>query len=172
MAGRSGLETSSTTNADAAVVTKTRVISSTQSQTVAGTDAKLAPSDHGQRQLEQVAITTGSNTQATVTGAAFMVVGFRAGSIQQLQNNGTRLNPFQPYREREGETRLCIFLSITMQLPYWMSSFEELRLADYQQHWRYGSTKGQAGAPEKPKVPAIFSPTFTSSTQAYSRRSW
>ncbi|KAJ5156638.1 hypothetical protein N7492_009441 [Penicillium capsulatum] len=60
---------------------------------------------------------------------------------------GTGSTPFSPFSEKDGtSTTTNYYQSISFMQPYNKFSFEELRLADYQQGRRYGNASGQPGA--------------------------
>lgn len=60
---------------------------------------------------------------------------------------GTGGTPFNPFTEKDANSNtMNHFQSISFMQPYNKWSFEELRLADYQQGRRFGNGSGQAGA--------------------------
>ncbi|MCJ1472218.1 Nuclear pore complex protein Nup98-Nup96 [Lambiella insularis] len=62
---------------------------------------------------------------------------------------GTGSTPFQPFTEKDAPGSGATtnhYQSISCMQPYLKFSFEELRLADYNQGRRYGNSNGQAGA--------------------------
>ncbi|KAL1870974.1 hypothetical protein Plec18167_007281 [Paecilomyces lecythidis] len=93
---------------------------------------------------------TGGTTGGFGTGAATTGFGAAAGSAFQGSIppcEGTGGTPFNPVTEKDsGSSVTNHYQSITYMQPYSRYSFEELRLADYQQGRRYGNGSGQAGA--------------------------
>ncbi|KAI4104303.1 MAG: hypothetical protein LQ339_003922 [Xanthoria mediterranea] len=89
----------------------------------------------------------GSNNQtAGAFGAAAPSSTALATNVAECQGTGS--TPFQAFSEKEtpSGTQTNHFQSITFMQPYKNYSFEELRLADYNQGRRYGNGSGQAGA--------------------------
>lgn len=85
----------------------------------------------------------GSNTNTTAGGFGS---GFGANTTAQT-NNGTGGTPFQAFQEKDGATsQTSHYQSLTFQQPYQNKSFEELRVEDYLQGRRYGTSNGQAGS--------------------------
>lgn len=85
-----------------------------------------------------------SNTQTGLFGAPqSTALGTVAGDCQ-----GTGSTPFQAFTEKDApnSSHTNHFQSISFMAPYNKFSFEELRLADYNQGRRYGNGSGQAGA--------------------------
>lgn len=90
--------------------------------------------------------TTNTSTGFGGSNAGGAFGGFGASTAGN-NNNGTAATPFQAFQEKEQTgTGMQAFQSITFQDPYKSKSFEELRVEDYAQGRRYGSTNGQAGA--------------------------
>ncbi|KAJ5646535.1 hypothetical protein N7490_002907 [Penicillium lividum] len=76
---------------------------------------------------------------STGTGTAFQ------GALPPCE--GTGGTPFNAFTEKDTNTSATNhYQSISFMQPYSKFSFEELRLADYQQGRRYGNGSGQAGA--------------------------
>ncbi|KAL8736465.1 MAG: hypothetical protein Q9166_000257 [cf. Caloplaca sp. 2 TL-2023] len=86
-----------------------------------------------------------SNNQTSGFGAA-PTSSALASNTAECQGTGS--TPFQAFTEKEGVngSQTNHFQSITFMQPYKNFSFEELRLADYNQGRRYGNGSGQAGA--------------------------
>lgn len=75
------------------------------------------------------------------SGTAFQQPG--AGAVCE----GTGSTPFNAFTEKDTSANVTNhYQSICFQQPYTKFSFEELRLADYQQGRRFGNGSGQAGA--------------------------
>ncbi|GKZ89861.1 hypothetical protein AnigIFM59636_001108 [Aspergillus niger] len=106
---------------------------------------------------------TGGFGSSTGTGGAFGTSGgtggfgstpsgFGSGTGTAFQqaippSDGTGSTPFSPFTEKDGNTTgMNHYQSITFMAPYSKYSFEELRLADYNQGRRFGNGSGQAGA--------------------------
>ncbi|KAL9031372.1 MAG: hypothetical protein Q9196_000589 [Gyalolechia fulgens] len=89
----------------------------------------------------------GSSTNQTTTAFGGAPLSSALGS-NNTECQGTGSTPFQAWTEKEGTTgnQTNHFQSITFMQPYKNFSFEELRLADYNQGRRYGNGSGQAGA--------------------------
>ncbi|USW52842.1 Putative nuclear protein [Septoria linicola] len=88
--------------------------------------------------------TTGSGFGASNTNNTSGGFGGFGGNTAQT-NNGTAAVPFQAFQEKDGATnQTSHFQSITFQQPYQSKSFEELRVEDYLQGRRQGTTNGQA----------------------------
>lgn len=89
-----------------------------------------------------------NNTTAGGFGANNNTGGFGGGPPAGAQNNtGTANTPFAAHIEKDSASSTnSHYQSITFQQPYQNYSFEELRLADYNQGRRYGTSNGQAGA--------------------------
>ncbi|KAL8734462.1 MAG: hypothetical protein Q9181_003165 [Wetmoreana brouardii] len=87
-----------------------------------------------------------SNNQTTSTFSGAPISSALGNAVPECQGTGS--TPFQAYTEKEGATgnQTNHFQSITFMQPYKNYSFEELRLADYNQGRRYGNGSGQAGA--------------------------
>ncbi|KAJ5544262.1 hypothetical protein N7513_007073 [Penicillium frequentans] len=76
---------------------------------------------------------------STGTGTAFQ------GALPPCE--GTGGTPFSAFTEKDTNTSATNhYQSVSFMQPYSKFSFEELRLADYQQGRRYGNGSGQAGA--------------------------
>ncbi|KAL8896279.1 MAG: hypothetical protein Q9192_003180 [Flavoplaca navasiana] len=95
----------------------------------------------------------GSNTFGSSNTPAAGAFGAAAPTSTALATNvaecqGTGSTPFQAFSEKDTPTgsQTNHFQSITFMQPYKNYSFEELRLADYNQGRRYGNGSGQAGA--------------------------
>ncbi|EAS36157.3 nucleoporin SONB [Coccidioides immitis RS] len=76
-------------------------------------------------------------------GSAFGSGTALAGAIPPA--SGTANPPFSAYEEKDS-SGTCHYQSISCMQPYLKYSFEELRVADYDQGRRYGNASGQAGA--------------------------
>ncbi|KAL8665878.1 MAG: hypothetical protein Q9168_007607 [Polycauliona sp. 1 TL-2023] len=88
-----------------------------------------------------------SNAQTTgAFGAAGPSSTALASNVAECQGTGS--TPFQAFSEKDTPTgaQTNHFQSITFMQPYKNYTFEELRLADYNQGRRYGNGSGQAGA--------------------------
>ncbi|KAL9020884.1 MAG: hypothetical protein Q9185_001847 [Variospora sp. 1 TL-2023] len=87
-----------------------------------------------------------SNNQTTTAFGGAPLSSALASSNAECQGTGS--TPFQAFQEKEGGTgnQTNHFQSITFMQPYKNFSFEELRLADYNQGRRFGNGSGQAGA--------------------------
>ncbi|KAL9603163.1 MAG: hypothetical protein Q9219_001366 [cf. Caloplaca sp. 3 TL-2023] len=87
-----------------------------------------------------------SNNQSTTGFGGAPLSSALASNTTECQGTGN--TPFSAYSEKEGTTgnHTNHFQSITFMPPYKNFSFEELRLADYNQGRRYGNGSGQAGA--------------------------
>lgn len=82
--------------------------------------------------------TTGTGTGFGGGGTAFQ------GALPTCEGTGN--TPFNPWTEKDSNTSATNhYQSISFMQPYSKWSFEELRLADYQQGRRYGNGSGQAG---------------------------
>ncbi|KAL8856338.1 MAG: hypothetical protein Q9178_007029 [Gyalolechia marmorata] len=95
----------------------------------------------------------GSNTFGSSNNQPVGAFGAAAPTSTALATNtaecqGTGSTPFQAFTEKDNPTgnQTNHFQSITFMQPYKNYSFEELRLADYNQGRRYGNGSGQAGA--------------------------
>ncbi|KAL8690487.1 MAG: hypothetical protein Q9218_004077 [Villophora microphyllina] len=91
--------------------------------------------------------TFGSSNNQTSTGfAGAPISSALGGAVPECQGTGS--TPFQATVEREGATsnQNNHYQSIAFMQPYKNYSFEELRLADYNQGRRFGNGSGQAGA--------------------------
>lgn len=110
-----------------------------------------------------------SNTGTTGFGSSGTTTGFGAGAantgfggtgtaFQGAQTcEGTGGTPFNPFTEKDANsTATNHYQSISFMQPYSKFSFEELRLADYQQGRRFGNASGQPGG--------FGAPAFGSST--------
>ncbi|KAI4090764.1 MAG: hypothetical protein LQ344_004544 [Seirophora lacunosa] len=91
--------------------------------------------------------TFGSSNNQTTTGFGGAPLSSALAS-NSAECQGTGSTPFQAFQEKEGGTgnQTNHFQSITFMQPYKNFSFEELRLADYNQGRRFGNGSGQAGA--------------------------
>ncbi|KAJ5168383.1 uncharacterized protein N7482_003977 [Penicillium canariense] len=102
---------------------------------------------------------SGFGTGASATNTAF------GGSGTAFQGappacEGTGGTPFNPFTEKDANsTATNHYQSISFMQPYSKFSFEELRLADYQQGRRFGNASGQAGG--------FGAPAFGSSTGGF-----
>ncbi|KAL8871264.1 MAG: hypothetical protein Q9174_002867, partial [Haloplaca sp. 1 TL-2023] len=85
-----------------------------------------------------------SNTQ-TASGFGAPASTALGAPIPECQGTGS--TPFQAFTEKEGSgNQTNHYQSVAFMQPYKNYSFEELRLADYNQGRRYGNGSGQAGA--------------------------
>ncbi|OGE51926.1 hypothetical protein PENARI_c011G00527 [Penicillium arizonense] len=85
-----------------------------------------------------------TNTAAPATGFGASGSAFQ-GSTAACE--GTGGSPFNAYTEKDTTSNATNhYQSIVFQQPYSKFSFEELRLADYQQGRRFGNGSGQPGA--------------------------
>lgn len=90
---------------------------------------------------------TGSGFGASTTPSGFGGAGGTAFQGQLPPCEGTGGTPFNPVQEKDTSANVNNhYQSITFQQPYQKYSFEELRLADYNQGRRFGNGSGQAGA--------------------------
>ncbi|KAL8709554.1 MAG: hypothetical protein Q9225_007432, partial [Loekoesia sp. 1 TL-2023] len=88
----------------------------------------------------------GSSNNQTTTGFSGAPPSSALG-VNNAECQGTGSTPFQITVEKESPSNQTNhFQSITFMQPYKNFSFEELRLADYNQGRRYGNGSGQAGA--------------------------
>ncbi|KAL8941084.1 MAG: hypothetical protein Q9216_002455 [Gyalolechia sp. 2 TL-2023] len=89
----------------------------------------------------------GSSTNQPTTAFGGAPLSSALGS-NNTECQGTGSTPFQAFTEKENATgnQTNHYQSITFMQPYKNFSFEELRLADYNQGRRYGNGSGQAGA--------------------------
>lgn len=87
-----------------------------------------------------------TNNTPTNTGFGASGTAFNQGSLPTCQGTGS--TPFTPFTEKDqNSTATNHYQSISFMQPYDKFSFEELRLADYQQGRRFGNGAGQgAGA--------------------------
>ncbi|KAL8800488.1 MAG: hypothetical protein Q9182_005160 [Xanthomendoza sp. 2 TL-2023] len=87
-----------------------------------------------------------SNNQPTSTFGGAPPSSALASNTAECQGTGS--TPFSAWSEKEGLSgnQTNHYQSITFMQPYKNFSFEELRLADYNQGRRYGNGNGQAGA--------------------------
>ncbi|KAI4176121.1 MAG: hypothetical protein LQ346_007940, partial [Caloplaca aetnensis] len=86
-----------------------------------------------------------SNNQTTTPFGGAPLSSALASNNAECQGTGS--TPFQATSEKEGTGNLTNhYQSITFMQPYKNFSFEELRLADYNQGRRFGNASGQAGA--------------------------
>lgn len=99
-----------------------------------------------------------SGTTGFGTGAATTGFGGTGTAFQGAQTcEGTGGTPFNPFTEKDqNSTATNHYQSISFMQPYSKFSFEELRLADYQQGRRFGNASGQPGG--------FGAPAFSSST--------
>ncbi|KAL8636679.1 MAG: hypothetical protein Q9228_005950, partial [Teloschistes exilis] len=89
----------------------------------------------------------GSSNNQTSTGfAGAPISSALGGAVPECQGTGS--TPFQTVVEKEGVSgnQNSHYQSIAFMQPYKNYSFEELRLADYNQGRRFGNGSGQAGA--------------------------
>ncbi|KAL8849205.1 MAG: hypothetical protein Q9221_005831 [Calogaya cf. arnoldii] len=89
----------------------------------------------------------GSNNQ-TVGAFGTAAPASTALGTNVAECQGTGSTPFQAFTEKDtpSGTQTNHFQSVAFMQPYKNYSFEELRLADYNQGRRYGNASGQAGA--------------------------
>ncbi|KAJ5923556.1 hypothetical protein N7454_008801 [Penicillium verhagenii] len=88
------------------------------------------------------------------TNATAISTGFGGGSVGNAgaesmppHCDGTGGTPFSAFVEKDTNTNATNhYQSVSFMQPYSKFSFEELRLADYQQGRRFGNASGQAGA--------------------------
>ncbi|EPS33451.1 hypothetical protein PDE_08413 [Penicillium oxalicum 114-2] len=99
-----------------------------------------------------------STTTGFGTGAATAGFGGTGTAFQGTQTcEGTGSTPFSAFTEKDQSSNATNhYQSISFMQPYSKFSFEELRLADYQQGRRFGNASGQAGG--------FGAPAFGSST--------
>ncbi|KAJ5595273.1 uncharacterized protein N7459_001481 [Penicillium hispanicum] len=98
--------------------------------------------------------TTGGSTFGSNTGfggAGATNTGFGASGTAFQGNpptcEGTGGTQFSPFTEKDNNSTVTNhYQSVSFMQPYSKFSFEELRLADYQQGRRFGNGSGQAGA--------------------------
>ncbi|KAL8789520.1 MAG: hypothetical protein Q9213_001133 [Squamulea squamosa] len=90
----------------------------------------------------------GSSTNQGVGGFGAAAPASTALATNTAECQGTGSTPFQAFAEKDtpSGTQTNHFQSIAFMQPYKNYSFEELRLADYNQGRRYGNGSGQAGA--------------------------
>ena len=91
---------------------------------------------------------SGNNNNTSGSSGAFGAPASTAfGGNVQTQNQGTGSTPFSAFSEKDGPTGSnCYYQSIAFMQPYQNFSYEELRLADYAQGRKTGTTNGQSGA--------------------------
>ncbi|EFE30806.1 uncharacterized protein ARB_02296 [Trichophyton benhamiae CBS 112371] len=92
------------------------------------------------------ATNTGTGFGATTAASGFGGSGTAlAGEVPPSQ--GTANPTFSPFTEKDpGSSNTSNYQSISFMTPYQKYSFEELRVADYEQGRRYGNASGQPGA--------------------------
>ncbi|KAM5470643.1 hypothetical protein MauCBS54593_003684 [Microsporum audouinii] len=92
------------------------------------------------------ATNTGTGFGAASSGSGFGASGTAlAGEVPPSQ--GTANPTFSPFTEKDpGSSNTSNYQSISFMTPYQKYSFEELRVADYEQGRRYGNASGQPGA--------------------------